>query len=153
MSVNLLKCELSAWRGAGDLCRWCNLHPPRGGRRFCSRECLDAFAMNHQYMRGRELILRWSRDCDCATGPHVLCNGCGECELLVNLRGDRITVNHVEPRMGIPCGEPNCIHHLENLEPLCWACHEQLNRLGNIRPQLDVWLRRHLPVEGWMALA
>lgn len=141
MSVNLLTCTANAWRGAGDLCRWCNVETPRGGRLFCSVECTSAYELNHRYWLGREYVLVWSgRPCSCRTSPHRHCNACRECEGQIRARKDRLTVNHIEPRNGIDPSHRSCIHHLDNLEPLCWRCHEQLNRLGNVRDRLDVWL-------------
>lgn len=144
MSVNLLTCTASAWRGAGDLCRWCNLEFPTAGRIFCSMDCKAAYELNHRYWLGREYVLVWyTAPCDCGRGPHRYCNGCGECEAQLRKRDDRLTVNHIEPRNGIPMSSRSCIHHLDNLEPLCWRCHEQLNKLGNTRQLLDSWLEDH----------
>lgn len=149
MSVNLLTCTASAWRGAGDKCHWCNLGMPKAGRIFCSRECNEMYELNHRYWLGREYVLMWSEEaCGCRGGPHRHCNGCGQCEGQVRSRQDRLTVNHIEPRNGIDMSHRSCIHHLENLEPLCWACHNMLNRLGNVRPLLTNFLVKHLPF-GW----
>jgi hypothetical protein len=155
--VNLLTCTASAWRGAGDLCRWCNVGQVRGGRIFCSVRCADAYQLNHRYWIGREYVLMWSTaPCLCPIAPigtsrkafvrtlrplpHRTCNACLECEGRILARGDRLTVNHIEPRNGIEISARDCIHHLDNLEPLCWRCHDQLNRLGNVRERLDDWI-------------
>lgn len=145
--VNLLTCTASAWRGAGDMCRWCNLEQVRGGRIFCSMACSDAYQLNHRYWIGREYVLMWStRPCFCPDDstrmplPHRSCSACLECERMIRRRGDRLTVNHVDPRNGIECSARDCIHHLDNLEPLCWRCHDKLNQLGNVRERLDDWI-------------
>lgn len=139
--VNLLTCTASAWRGAGDLCRWCNVEEVRGGRIFCSVRCTDAYKLNHQYGIGRDYVLMWSTEsCLCPSSPHRTCNACLECEGLIRKRQDRLTVNHIDPRNGIESIARDCIHHLDNLEPLCWRCHDQLNRLGNVRERLDDWI-------------
>ena len=160
--VNVLHCELSLWRGDGELCRWCNADEPRAGRRFCSRECTAAYANNHQYLRGRAIVLAWNRGCSCDAvipksrfddvrlrrevwddqPPHVVCVACGECEAEILERGDKITVNHIIPRNGIPTTQVDCVHHLENLEPLCWRDHEVLNQIDNQRDRLERELRR-----------
>jgi hypothetical protein len=160
--VNLLRCDASPWRGDNELCRWCNAAPIRAANRFCSRECVQAYADNHVYARGRILTIEASKGrCDCPppitsrlgyiadgvmkyheTWPHPRCAACGECEGQVIDRGDTLSVNHIEPRYGIPMGRPDCIHHLTNLEVLCWHDHALLNKLGNVRSRLDDFLSR-----------
>lgn len=169
MGVNLLTCSASAWRGAGDLCRWCNQGEAYVSSKFCSRACVEAYALNHQYTRGRELVLTWHRTCKCdvvitksrynffelkrefweAEPPHVVCVGCGDCEARILGRNDRLTINHIIPCNGEPAGIAGCYNHLENLEPLCWSCHEQLNKLGNDREKLEPWIAQNLPMSGW----
>lgn len=150
MSVNLLGCTASNWRGARDMCRWCNLERPKGGRIFCSVDCKTSYELNHRYWVGREYVLLWSTGpCDCRTGPHRHCNACGECEGIIRARKDHLTVNHIQPRNGIDMSHRDCIHHLDNLEPLCWSCHDMLNRLGNVRWRLSDWIERFLPPGGW----
>ena len=156
--VNMFSCSQSAWRGSNPLCRWCNENIAYYGK-FCSKACLSDYADNHYYQRGKERVLREAPRCSHkgmspqgaylvdmkvhyfqVKPPHVLCAGCGECEEEVVRRGDKITINHIIPRDGYPLHGSGCIHHLENLEPLCWRCHARLNQLGNVRERLDVWL-------------
>lgn len=158
MSVNLLHCTASSWRGAGDLCRWCNVGEAHDAWRFCSTECIKLYALNHQYPRAKLHVIASHRTCSCPQragwepAPHVVCQGCGECEFKVLARDDKITVNHIVPRNGIALSAFDCIHHLDNLEPLCWKCHEQLNRIGNVRSDLTLWIDQYLPAAGWAAL-
>jgi hypothetical protein len=156
--VNILLCELSLWRGDGEMCRWCNAAPARGGRNYCSRECMAEYADNHYYFRGRERVGEASRtDCGCRSmspqgayldenmrvqylqfkPPHRTCAACGECEQQIWLRGDKLTCNHIVPREGLAMNVAHCIHHMTNLEMLCWHDHELLNKLGNKRHLLD----------------
>lgn len=37
---------------------------------------------------------------------------------------DRLEVNHREPALGAH-GTLSCLHHLDNLETLCVACHRE----------------------------
>lgn len=161
--VNILRCSLSPWRGDGELCRWCNTNAPRGGRNFCSRACAGEYYDNHVYGRGKQIVYEMAKGpCDCPDAmspqgayidlsdmrvkylrfkkPHVICNGCGECEEQIVARGDKLSINHIDPRNGIPGIEINCIHHMDNLEVLCWRDHEILNKLGNVRSRLDEYL-------------
>lgn len=141
MGVNLLTCSASLWRGAGDLCRWCNQGEAYASSKFCSRPCTEAYALNHQYARGRELILAWNRVCTCdavltksrynfferqrefwqSEPPHVVCVGCFDCEAKIIGRNDIVTVNHIDPCDGRDPFIPGCYNHLDNLEPLCWS--------------------------------
>jgi hypothetical protein len=68
--------------------------------------------------------------------PHGLCAACGRCEEQLKRAGDKLTCNHIDPRMGLPMGLSHCIHHMDNLEMLCWRDHELLNKLGNQRDKL-----------------
>lgn len=140
MSVNVLKCSLSPWTGDPERCRWCNERGCSRFRRFCSRECVTTYADNHMYARGRLIVLDATRaPCQCGVGiriegltlPHRHCTSCGRCEGQLLEVGDKLTVDHVDPRWGIPMGQPNCIHHLANLRPLCWSEHALKNRRMN----------------------
>jgi hypothetical protein len=158
--VNLLRCDASLWTGEGGACKWCGTSDTYAtlGKGFCSKGCMAAFWNNHQYTRGKVVVLAWNSICRCdevieayrydyfvmqyqlitLEPPHVVCAGCGECEAQILNRGDRLTVNHIKPRYGIPTNQINCIHHIDNLEPLCWRCHEMLNRLEQDR---EAWLQ------------
>jgi len=163
MSVNVLNCTVSAWRGDGALCRWCNVNPPRGGERFCSIACVKDYADNHIYVRGKERVFKKAEGpCGCRSLsrwggyideggnvrklvsplPHAICAACGECEEQVFQRGDKLTCNHITPRNGIPLSERDCIHHMDNLEALCWRDHDLLNRLSQRRDLLDKFLAK-----------
>jgi len=167
MSVNVLHCTLSAWRGDGELCRWCNVNPPRGGERFCSLLCVADYADNHVYVRGRQKVFQASQGpCDCVSMspqgayldenlriqylisplPHMICAACGECEEQVARRGDRLTCNHITPRNGIPMSERDCIHHVDNLEVMCWHDHSLLNSLDQRRDLLGRYLGKDRPL-------
>lgn len=156
MSVNLLRCTASPWTGDPEVCRWCGVLPVRHSNRFCSRECLVGYRDDHLYARAKYVVLEASRaPCPCPPGrtikkrwydpqsdrvvydeippPHRHCSSCGRCEAQLHAVEDRLTVNHIVPRMGLQFGELNCIHHQDNLEPLCWTEHEALNRILNAR--------------------
>lgn len=159
MSVNLLRCSMSLWTGGHDRCRWCDRRSPGVSRRwrFCSRLCTAAYADNHLYARAKWIVLEASRrPCPCPPEagivkrwydpqservvtdvippPHRHCTGdCGRCEGQIQADGDRLTVNHVDPRLGIGFQALDCIHHQDNLEPLCWSEHHELNLLLNER--------------------
>lgn len=142
--VNVLYCLESPWRGDGALCRWCNARPPRGNRRFCSKECSQGYYDNHVYARSKMLCYEASRTpCSCQdyqldTKLHGRCAACKRCEGELALVGDKLTCNHIDPRNGIEMTLVHCIHHVSNLEMLCWSCHEALNMRGNKgRPWAD----------------
>lgn len=159
--VNLLRCTASVWTGERGACKWRGTSDTYAtlGKGFCTKACMAAFWNNHQYTRGKVLVYAWNSTCQCNAvvetyrydyvldeyrrvildPPHVVCAGCGECEAEIVTRGDRLTTNHILPRYGIPTNEINCIHHIDNLEPLCWRCHEMLNRFEQDR---DLWLQR-----------
>lgn len=144
--VNVLHCPESLWRGDGELCRWCNSARRTGKwKNFCGRTCAQEFYDNHVYGRGRERCYEASRGpCSCqdyqiSTALHGRCAACDRCEGDLARAGDRLTCNHIEMRNGIPMGLVHCIHHISNLEMLCWGCHEALNMRGNVgRPWAEV---------------
>lgn len=135
--VNVLHCTLTTWRGDGELCRWCNTLPRRGGKKFCGGVCAEAYYTNHVYGRSRGVCYRNSiapcrcKDYQLSTAEHGHCAACKKCEGELELLGTRLTCNHIDPRMGIPTQLIHCIHHIENLEMLCWPCHNELNMRGN----------------------
>lgn len=157
--VNILRCSLSKWTGERGACKWCNAKDVHAtlGKGFCSKSCMASFWNNHQYTRAKALVFAWHATCGCRETvekvgydyyllewhshmiepPHVVCAACGECEAQVIERGDKMTVNHINPRYGIPTQEINCIHHVDNLEPLCWRCHEVLNKHDQDRSKLE----------------
>jgi hypothetical protein len=44
----------------------------------------------------------------------------------------RLEVNHRQPALGAH-GSLSCVHHLDNLETLCVACHREATALGRTR--------------------
>lgn len=136
--VNVLYCSESPWRGDGELCRWCNARRIRGAKKkFCSVECSEAYYTNHIYTRAREACYQASvgpchcRDWQLSNDAHGHCAACKRCEGQLREAGEKLTCNHIDMRNGIPMGLIHCIHHVSNLEMLCWPCHNALNMRGN----------------------
>jgi 5-methylcytosine-specific restriction endonuclease McrA len=96
-------------------------------RKWCSDTCAlalyRAFSEQHDWDSAREAALeRDGRKCvRCGLaeelGPLVR-NGWGG-----TTRRSSLSVNHIIPRNGCGYGR-GCHHHLDNLETLCWPCHQ-----------------------------
>lgn len=129
MTVNPLHCELSRWSGNDNECRWCSsiLEPKQ--KRWCSGSCLETWRLHHRYFLSRQLAVKLSRrKCSCvrpANEPrHTSCAHCGLCEVVVRLRGDIMTCDHIAPRRGDK-SRFSCKHHPSNLQMLCSSCHDK----------------------------
>jgi hypothetical protein len=109
--------------------------PPRR-RTWCSDRCGDAFWNNHWWSQARSAAKRRDK---------YRCSRCGHVApkrpsrvRFTNERAykaamrewragkpvNRLEVNHREPALGAH-GTLSCVHHLENLETLCVACHRE----------------------------
>ena len=64
------RCDLSAWSGHLDRCRWCD-GMVLGTGEWCSAACSDAHHANHEWARAHDMVLARDRDrcVDCGTGP------------------------------------------------------------------------------------
>jgi hypothetical protein len=98
----------------GELCQTpesgCQRHgcgTPLTGRqrRWCSGECRDWHYRNHRWTQARHYAM---------VQADWKCRHCGE---------PAKEVDHIIERRGLPLGENSCLHHQENLRPLCHACH------------------------------
>jgi 5-methylcytosine-specific restriction endonuclease McrA len=101
-------------------CRWCGAELPKRRRTWCSDRCADRFWKNHWWTLARRAVKR--RD-------NYRCTRCGHKPparsdpRYKRLRAtDRLEVNHIEPARGAHRAL-SCLHHLDNLEALCLACH------------------------------
>lgn len=128
MTVNPLHCSLSVWSGLEGYCRWCNkyLENPKQ-KRWCSGQCLESWRLHHRYFLARQFVMKLARGrCSCVRANneprHVLCAHCGACESVVALRGGIMTCDHIIPRQGDK-SRFSCKHHLDNLQILCFDCH------------------------------
>jgi len=127
MTVNPLNCSLSQWSGIDDECRWCSSKLDAVQKRWCSGTCLNTWRLHHRYFLARQLALKRSRrKCMCHRPEngqrHSCCASCGRCEVVVRLRGDEITCDHIIPRRGDK-SRFSCKHHPDNLQILCSTCH------------------------------
>jgi hypothetical protein len=108
--------------------------PPRR-RTWCSQRCGDAFWDNHWWSRARVAAKRRDkyRCARCGHKPPVRpsrAKHATETAYKTAMRAwragraaNRLEVNHRRPALGAH-GALSCIHHLENLETLCVACHK-----------------------------
>jgi 5-methylcytosine-specific restriction endonuclease McrA len=97
-------CPLVAWHGDPARCRWCDDPLPKHARRWCTRDCEDAFWSNHAWDLARGAALRRdARRC-------VLCGHPSR------------EVDHIEPRRGAT-RRAGCWHHVDNLRVLCHRHH------------------------------
>jgi hypothetical protein len=108
--------------------------PPRR-RSWCSARCGDAFWNNHWWSRARVAAKRRDK---------YRCSRCGHKPAPRPTRvrfpvasayraatrawraaraDNHLEVNHRRPALGAH-GTLSCVHHLENLETLCVACHK-----------------------------
>jgi hypothetical protein len=111
---DVLKCRLINWNGELDLCVWCM--SPKPTRRattslWCSTWCNAQFLIQHSYTAAR-------RACLAENGPK--CYACDKVRPL--------TCNHKMPIKGQRKGL-NCLNHADNLEMICWPCHEEATQL------------------------
>lgn len=120
-------------------CGWCGGALPKGRRTWCSDRCADGFWKNHWWSLARRAAKRRDKY-RCARCGHVpvkrpskrvpiapsAYNAAMRAWRKARTR-DRLEVNH-----RIPCngrhGTLSCDHHLENLETLCVACHQEHTR-------------------------
>jgi len=98
----------------GELCQQptsgCNRHGcgnPLSWRqqRWCSPECRDWYYLNHRWTQARHAAMMradWK------------CQHCG---------APADEVDHIIERQGVRLSEHSCLHHGENLRPLCHDCH------------------------------
>jgi ParB/RepB/Spo0J family partition protein len=124
-------CSLVQWKGEKGRCNWCDKELTGRQTRWCSRDCTEAYSVNHWW----SYASRAAKDRD----GHR-CKKCG--------RGPaptaRLEVHHVVAAEG-KHSTASCIHHLENLETLCRPCHleeertkrEQARNLAS-HPRLDL---------------
>lgn len=120
---------------AEGACAWCGEPLPAGRRSWCSDRCGDAFWANHWWSVARHSAKRRDRySCRrCGTrGPKrpVKTKFAKRAAYLTALRAwreqklaGRLEVNHIRPAAGRH-RELSCVHHLDNLETLCLACHK-----------------------------
>jgi hypothetical protein len=148
-SASLLAgCALARSRAGG--CAWCGGDLPPRRRTWCSDRCGEAFWTNHWWTLARSAAKRRDK---------YRCRRCGhvapkrpsrvrfadEAAYRAAMRAwragkpvNRLEVNHRVPALGAHRAL-SCLHHLENLETLCVACHRETtaaSRLasGGVRP-------------------
>jgi hypothetical protein len=131
----LAACPLAA--GQAGACAWCGADLPPRRRTWCGERCSNAFWSNHWWTLARRAAKRRDK---------YRCRRCGhtapkrparvrypsETAFRNAMRAwrkeksaGRVEVNHREPALGAH-GTLSCIHHLENLETLCVACHREV---------------------------
>jgi hypothetical protein len=129
----LAACSLSRAQPGG--CAWCGDPLPPRRRTWCSDRCGEAFWNNHWWSQARAAAKRRDK---------YRCRQCGhvppkrpsrvrfpsepayKTAMRAWRRGkaeNRVEVNHRVPALGAH-GALSCIHHLDNLETLCVACHK-----------------------------
>lgn len=123
--ADMSKCELSRWSGDERACRWCNKQLQGRQRAWCSKAHMRAFRLNHYYTKARaECVRRYSKPCGCVgVRKHVVCARCGRCSGKIAVYGYKMECNHISPRNGDK-SSISCLHHQDNLEMLCWECHQ-----------------------------
>ena len=120
---------------ADGACAWCAEPLPPRRRMWCSDRCGDAFWANHWWSVARSAAKRRDR---------YRCRRCGtrapkrpsraafrtESAYKTAMRAyraarrtERLEVNHIDPALGRHA-QLSCVHHLDNLETLCPACHK-----------------------------
>ena len=116
-------------------CRWCGDALPKLRRTWCSDRCGTAFWKNHWWTLARSAAKRRDK---------YRCKECGQAlpkrpariafrtEIAYKAamrtwrsrrKVERLEVNHVIPCLGKHM-VLSCLHHLDNLETLCVACHK-----------------------------
>lgn len=145
----MIGCQLvdpRGWDRHGQVlgrCGWCGGELPltkagkiNPNRRWCRRECSDAYWDNHSWTSARPAAIR--RDGHECVRCHA--KGYGASGREQGAPYVELEVNHKIPRNG--AGYSNgCWHHLEDLETLCHDCHVR-ETTRQIRE------RRGLPLEG-----
>jgi hypothetical protein len=152
-------CALSAWRGGGGRCRWCDAVLEGKRTSWCSDDHYRRFAEQHDWkVVARAAIARDGATCRrCgAKGKDDLLAGMLRAEsrvrrrrldeyelaafdrfgaLLDRLNAERarvrLEVNHVDPLRGGRVWV-DCAHHLDGVETLCHSCHVEETRLQTI---------------------
>jgi hypothetical protein len=128
----LAACALA--QGRPGSCCWCGAVLPPRRRTWCSDRCGEAFWENHWWSVARRAAKRRDK---------YRCRRCGHAppkrpskarfpraaEFRAAMRAwragrptERLEVNHRLPALGAHRAL-SCVHHLENLETLCVACH------------------------------
>ena len=103
---------------AARLCWWCGEPLPGRAVNWCKNECWKgSYWLNHDWGAGRAEAMR--------RADHK----CQRCSATAT------EVNHREPLVGRGY-YGGCVHHQENLEPLCHDCHtaETTRQLRERRP-------------------
>jgi hypothetical protein len=125
------------WEGC---CAWCSEDLPPRRRTWCSERCSTAFWTNHWWSPARRAAKRRDKySCvQCGHRPpkrptRAAFGTQGDYRAAMTAyravrKTDRLEVNHIVPALGRH-GVLSCIHHLENLETLCVACHKRYTRL------------------------
>jgi hypothetical protein len=129
----LAACPLASERAEG--CAWCGGALPPRRRTWCSERCSDAFWNNHWWSRARVAAKRRDKY-RCARCGHVPPKRPTRARFPLESAyrsamrawragraSNRVEVNHVRPALGAHT-TLSCIHHLDNLETLCVACHK-----------------------------
>ncbi len=133
-SANLLRTCPSAAPGGEGTCGWCGAQRPPRRAAWCSDRCATRFWNNHWWTLARRAAKRRDK---------YRCVRCGYVRPARPLRTsfvreaayraalsawrsarkrERLEVNHIVPALGAH-GALSCLHHLDNLETLCVACH------------------------------
>jgi hypothetical protein len=133
-SIRLIAvCTLAA--RTDGACRWCGDPLPVRRRTWCSDRCAEKFWANHWWTLARRAAKRRDR---------YRCKRCGHKPpsrshpKYKRLRKtDRLEVNHIQQARGAH-RELSCLHHLDNLETLCLACHrgETASQRAQVRTRL-----------------
>lgn len=102
-------CPISIGRGIEKHCDYCAT--PLSGRRtrWCSAEHCRLWYVSHDWNMARKAARRRDR---------YKCVKCGSKE--------KIEVNHIKPLWGQKRAELSCLHHPDNLQVLCHACHVEV---------------------------
>jgi hypothetical protein len=125
-------------------CSWCGAPLPPRRRTWCSDRCNEAFWNNHWWTLARRATKRRDkyRCLRCGYAPPkrpARTRFSAEAAYRAAMRAwraerhaNRLEVNHLEPALGAH-RSLSCLHHLENLETLCVACHRELTSAGRRR--------------------
>lgn len=125
MDRGLTACDVMAW-AAPSGCDGCGAPLTSRARRWCQSDCGDLYWKNHRYTQARfaclaRSVARYRRLRSGRLIPtHWRCRMCGS-------HTQAPEVNHVKPARG-QHSRISCIHHRENLEVLCRACHRTETR-------------------------